>query len=80
MSLHYYFLITPSFTPVGDPAPNSKEPYGFQGPSHVVFQILGFRKNWDFTHFYGFQGAFLGISGARGGDENISPRKLSRST
>ena len=36
------------------------------GPSHVLFQILGFRKNRDFAHFYGFQGAFMGISDARG--------------
>ena len=37
----------------------------FLGPSHMVFQILEFRKNQDFAHFYGFQGAFLGISDAR---------------
>ena len=28
--------------------------------------VLGFRKNRDFAHFYGFQGAFSGISGACG--------------
>ena len=30
----------------------------YKGPSHAVFQMSGFRKNRDFAHFYGFQGAF----------------------
>ena len=36
--------------------------YKYQGPPYVVFQILRFRKNPDFAHFQGFQGAFMGIS------------------
>ena len=42
--------------------------FGIIGKPHmgVVFQKLGFHKNRDFAHFYGFQGAFWGISGAHG--------------